>query len=387
MGRAGGGSRGGGGRSGGGSFSRSGGGGFSRSSSGRSFSRSGSGGGRSGGFGGSSFGGGVGGPGGFGGFHGAPYHHRPRPIFINPGRGRKTVIINNSGNTTYTGTNNTNPNNGQGADTTANTGTTYSAPKELTPEQKMARAERLAKEAGDAKKGSVKLFLIALVLLVIGVFLAVGTKREGFEKYNLTGTVDAGYAYDDGFTYGGGRTEEACKTFYEKTGIPLFFYTVGDYGRDASTCDTYTAELYDTLFADENHVLVAFYNDVDWWSWQYGANAAPYMGDTEINDLIDEIYLYWDDSTLSNDAVLAKGINNYLLDLTSDKGGASGLSVILCIAGLVLLVVAIYQYINYGSEAKKYEEEAKTLQAQIILSKPLETFGNQEINDLKNKYN
>ena len=409
MGRAGGGSRGGGGRSGGGSFSRSSMGGsrhssasFSRSSSGsrhtsNSFGRTSHGGSS---FGGNSFGGGYGG--GFGGFRGTPYggaSQRPRPVFINPGYGRKTVIINNSGNHTYTGTNTNNTgSNTSGPGTYTNTTTnttntagtttqqTYTAPKPLTPEQKIERAERLAKEARDSKKGSVKLFFIAAILLVLGIVISAATKRDGFEKYELKGTVDAGYAYDDGFTYNGGRTEAACKEFYETVGIPLYFYTVGEYDKDVSTCDIYTAALYDSLFDDENHVMIAYYNNVDWWSWQYGANASEYMGDSEINDLIDEIYYYWDDSSLSNDAVLAKGITSYMDELTSDEGGVSGLAVLLCIAGVIVLIVGIYQFINYGSDAKKYEEEAKKLQRELILSKPLETFGNQEVEDLKDKY-
>ena len=52
---------------------------------------------------------------------------------------------------------------------------------------------------------SVKLFFIAMVLLVFGIFMAVATKREGFQKYDLDGTINVGYAYDDGFTYGGGN--------------------------------------------------------------------------------------------------------------------------------------------------------------------------------------
>ena len=200
MGRAGGGSRGGGGRSGGGSFSRSGS-SFSRSSG--NFSRSGM---------GSSRGPSHSIP------HGRVYHHRPpRPVIIHPGYGRRTVIINNSGNTTNTGTNNT------GSYNTADTYTQQSnpAPKEITPEQKIARAERLAKEAGDNKKNSVKMLLVAGILLIIGLFVAFSTKREGFEKYNLKATVDVGYAFDDGFTYNGGRTEAACEEFYDATGIPL----------------------------------------------------------------------------------------------------------------------------------------------------------------------
>lgn len=376
MGRAGGGSRGGGG------FSRGGmGGSFSRGSmgsigrSGSSFSRNS--GGRSGG---SSFGGGFGG-----------HHHRPRPIHIHPGFGRRTVIINNSGNKTYTGTNtNTagpNTYTGTTANTTNTTQQTYTAPKEITPEQKLARAERMAKEAGDNKKGSVKLFFIAILLLAIGVFLTVAAKPKQFEKVNLKGTVDVGYAYDDGFTEGSGMTEAACYEFYQKTGIPLFFYTAKTYDGAVSSCDAYTVKLYDDLFKDENHVLIAYYDNHNWWSWEIGDDVEFAMPESEINKMLDIIIDdYWDDYSLTNDMVLAKGIADYQKELLAVKSGGNGLATGLMIAGLVMLVVAIYQFINYGSEAKKYEEEAKKLEREIILSKPLETFGNQEVEDLKNKY-
>ena len=392
MGRAGGGSRGGGGgfSRGGSSFSRSSGSSFSRSSIGRSgssFSRNS--GGRSGG---SSFGG----SGHIGGSFGGHYH-RPRPIHIHPGYGRKTVIINNSGNTTHTGTNTNNSgNNNSGPGTYANTTSqtvnstgatqTYTAPKEITPEQRLARAERMAQEAGDNKKGSVKLFLIAMLLLVVGIFLTIATKPKQFEKYNLKGTVDVGYTYDDGFTEGSGMTEAACNEFYLETGIPLYIYTVKEYDKSVSTCDNYTIGLYSGLFKDKNHVLIAYYDNVNWWSWAIGDEVEKYMSESDVNELIDEIDYYWDDYSLTNDQVIAKGIASYQERLTAVKDGGNGLAVGLIIVGLVMLVIAIYQFVNYGSDVKKYEEEAKKLQREIILSKPLETFGNQEMDDLKNKY-
>lgn len=369
MGRAGGGSRGG-----GGSFSRGGmgGGSFSRSGlGGSSFSRN-SGAGRSGG---SSFGG-------FGG-----HHHRPRPIHIHPGFGRRTVIINNSGNKTYTGTNTAGPNTYTGTtNTTENTANTTQQAYTVTPEQKLARAERMAKEAADNKKGAVKFFFVSLILLILGLVVAFGTKSEGFKKYDLSGTVDVGYTYDDGFTEGSGMTEAACYDFYQSTGIPLFFYTVKEYEKAVSTCDSYTTALYDSLFKDENHVLLAYYDNVNWWSWEIGNNVDKIMTEDDVNDLLDQVDSYWEDYSLSNDAVLAKGIAKYQDIRTSDEGGVSGLGTGLMIAGLVMLVIAIYQFINYGSDVKKYEEEAKKLEREIILSKPLETFGNQEVDDLKSKY-
>lgn len=367
MGRAGGGSRGGGGRSGGGSFSRSGGGSNFRGS--RGGGRSGLGGGFSGGFGGS--------------FGGTPSHRPsrpPRPIIITPSSRRKTVIINHAPTST-------NQTQGQQAQTT-NTAATkeYTAPKPLTPEQKINRAERLAAEAREAKKGTVKWFVAAFLLLAFGVFLSILSDDKEYEKVVLNGTVDVGYASDNGFTYNGGKTEAACENFYKQTGIPLYFYTVEEFNAPASSCDDFTKRLYDKLFQDENHVLIAYFNNVDWWSWQYGANVSVHMADNEINTLIDEIYKYWYDDSLSNDAVLAKGIESYTEYVTSSGSGTAVMIGLLFIASGVVAVVAIFSYIGKGKEEKRYEEEAKTLHTEQILSQPLETFGNQEVEDLKDKY-
>ena len=378
MGREGGGGRVSGGRSGGGSFSRSG---------LNSSSRSGGSGGRSGLGGVGGAGGGFSGrPGGFGGsssFGGGSIHPRPsrpnhsRPVIVRPGH--QTVIINNTGNTTST-----NPKAQQTTNTTQEKEYTAPTPKPLTMEQKISRAERLATEAREAKKGVVKWFVVAFLLLAFGIFLSVTSGNDEYEKAVLNGTVNVGFASDEGFTNNGGKTEEACKNFYEATGIPLYFYTVGTFNAPSSTCDDFTARLYDTLFKDENHVLIAYFDNVDYWSWCLGENAKFHMGESEVNDLIDEIYIYWQDSSLSNDAVLAKGIESYTENLTASGGVA--FAVLLIIAGIGVAIIAVFSYIGKEKDIKRYEEEAKTLRTEQILSQPLETFGNQEVEDLKDKY-
>ena len=372
MGREGGGGRVSGGRSGGGSFSRS---GLSSSS------RSGGSGGRSGlGGAGGSGGGFSGRPGGFGGpniFNSGPRPSRPnhsRPVIVRPGH--QTVIINNTGNTTST--------NQQTTQTTQEKEYTAPTPKPLTMEQKISRAERLATEAREAKKSVVKWFVVAFLLLAFGFFLSLTSGDDEYEKVVLNGTVNVGFALDEGFTNNGGKTEEACKNFYEATGIPLYFYTVGTFNAPSSTCDDFTVRLYDTLFKDENHVLIAYFDNVDYWSWCIGENVKARMGEREVNDLIDEIYLYWQDTSLSNDAVLAKGIESYTTNLTVSGGVA--FAGFLIIAGIVVGIVAVFSYIGKEKDIKRYEEEVKNLRTEQILSQPLETFGNQEVEDLKDKY-
>ena len=374
MGRAGG-SRGGGshsfgGRSGG---SRSfGGGGRSFSSGSRSFGGS---------AGRSSFGGSF-----SGGFSGGPAprphhmpHHRPvrRPVIITPGYGRRTVIINNNGNSSTTSSTES---------TSKNTTTTYeyTAPKPLTPEQKITRANRLKQEAKEAQKGTIKLILVAILIFVFGV-LALGSasKKDKFEKINLSGTGNIGYATNeiDGVS-GIKKTEAACESFYDEVGVPLYFYTEEYYTGDDVVA--YAAELYDILFTDENHLLMLYCDNQDIWSWCSGGNV-PGMVNAEA--LLDKIEVYWYDYSLSYDEVLAKGVAAYQRSLTSsDADGATVFSVLLFLAGGIVLIVAVCTYIGKGKEVERYEEEVKNLEREIILSKPLETFGNQEVEDLKDKY-
>ncbi len=371
MGRAGGGGRGGG-RSGGGSFSRSGlgGGGFSRSGG---SSRSSSGG---------SFGGGGFGFG--GGFGRTP---RPRTVFIPPifGSGR-TVVINNGGNSAGNG-NPTGSGNPAGNRTSEeNHKSQPIVPKPLTPEQKINRTEQLAKEAGDRKKGAVRLMLIAAIVAAVGIFFFVSAKGKSYEKTVLDGTKYAGYVTDQDFLKTTHRTEAALEEFYQKTGLPLYLYTIGDYGSSASTCDAYAKELYSRLFSDENHILLLYCDNVDYWAWWLGEKAAPHFSDKEINDLIDEIYKYWYDDSYTNDEVMAKGIQSYTEVATSVGSSAKMFAVIILLVGGVLFVAAVLSYISKSGVEKRYKEEASALRTEQMLSKPLDTFGDEEIENLKDKY-
>ncbi len=384
-GRSGGGSRGGGGRSFGGS----------RSSGSRSFGGSSRGRGSSGSFGGS--------------FGGSSHHHHHHSSGYGSGflhgmmmgsmnnRRRGTVIINNGGsNTGYnnsgnngSGNNNNSYNNGNSTYTSqykTNKAAADAYATANTPEKKIERAENNAKRAREEKRSAVKLFFVALVILLLGAFFQMQTKApEEFQKYNLSGTVHAGYATDEvngsGSTY---NTEKACEEFYETVGIPVYFYTVDYY--DGNDYEDRVAEMYDELFRDENHVLLVYFNDADYWAWCTGSAANSVMNNDDINDLLDEIYEYWYDYSLSIDEVIAKGVENYQGKLTERNENSGSAAVLLIIGGIVTGVVAGAKFVSNGKDAKKYEEEAKKLRTDLILSKPLETFGSKEVEDLKNKY-
>lgn len=256
----------------------------------------------------------------------------------------------------------------------------------LTPEQKINRAERLAKEAGDGKKGAMKWMAVAAIIVAIGIFFLSLAKDDAYKKVELSGTKNVGYVTDKDFLGTTHKTEAAIKEFYQKTGLPLYLYTIGRYGKSSSTCDAYAKELYSSLFSDENHILLLYCDDVDYWSWWLGEKASPHFSDDDINDLIDEIYKNWYDNSYSNDEVMAVGIKAYTEQLTSSGSGTNAFAMLLFLVGGVIFIGAIFSYISKSGAEKRYTEEASTLRTEQMLSKPLETFGNVEIENLKDKY-
>lgn len=260
-------------------------------------------------------------------------------------------------------------------------------PQPLTPEQKINRAERLAKEAGDSKKSAFTWMFIAAIIIVIGIFFLVFSRSNTYKKAELNNAKDTGYVKDDGFLGSTHNTKEAVGDFYKKTGIPLYIYTMGQYvgSKDLSE---YVEVLYDELFSDEDHVLILYCNNPHGWEYSSGAKAKYFFSDGEFNNLIDQIDksadLYGNTSTY--DEIMAKGIESYTKQLTSSGSNSKRFAVIILFVGGVIFIGAIFSYISKSGEEKRYMEEASTLRTEQMLSKPLETFGNREIENLKDKY-
>lgn len=199
-------------------------------------------------------GGGFGGPIGPAGPGPRPPRPPKRPLFITPGFQKKVVIINNNGGATNTANTNTQNNGTKDSAATQE----YAQPNTPTLEQRIHRAERLASEARESKKGAAKFLLVALILLVLGAFLGIKANHTtGFEPYSFSQTINAGYATDEMNGASGVKyTKEACEEFYEKTGIPLYFYIAKENTGSDEVAEA--SRLYDTLFQDETLIPCLF---------------------------------------------------------------------------------------------------------------------------------
>lgn len=246
--------------------------------------------------------------------------------------------------------------------------------------------ENEIKELQHRQRKCLQMVVFAIILTLIA-FVIKKIANRPFEKTELKGTESVGFIKDDGFLKGSYKTEEALAEFYKETGIPLFLYTIANYPSDSSTCDAYAEGLYDTLFTDENHALLVYYDNVDWWSWVAGNAVASRMTDKTFNSLVDAFYFYWEQN-ITNDEVFAKGITNFVGDFTGKnllRTGEIWSAVLWIVAGGMLLYGCIFYLID-TRKIKDAREVLEHLEVERVLSTPLEKFDDSGLTDLKKKY-
>lgn len=173
--------------------------------------------------------------------------------------------------------------------------------------------ENKIQESQHKKRKCLQMIVFAIIL-TLAAFIIKGLANCSFEKVELKGAVSVGFLKDNGFLKGSCKTEEALEKFYKETGIPLFLYIIVSYPADSSTYNVYTEELYDTLFADENHALFVYYANADQWGWVAGNAVENRMTSKTFNSLVDAFYFYW--KGIMNDEVFAKGIKSFIEDFT-----------------------------------------------------------------------
>ncbi len=246
--------------------------------------------------------------------------------------------------------------------------------------------EKEIKELQQGQRKCLRVVVIAITL-ILTAFVIKGITNRSFEKAELKGTASVGFIKDDGFLNGSHRTEKALEEFYKETGVPLFLYTIASYPADSSTCDTYAEELYDTLFTDENHALLVYYDNVDWWSWVAGNAVASRMTDKTFNSLVDAFYFYWEQD-ITNDEVFAKGLTSFVGDYTGKnllRAGKLWSAVLWVVAVGMLLYGGIFYFLD-TRKIKDKREALEHLEVERVLNIPLEKFDDSGLTDLKEKY-
>lgn len=234
---------------------------------------------------------------------------------------------------------------------------------------------------------------VALMVFILGVsngFLSSaggGISRSTVEREKLPADAvhETAYFTDEGNWFGNAkRLEAGMKAFYKETGVQPYLYLLPN--GTTTSVDELTRkaeELYPQLFKDEGHFLLVFCDD-DRGSYNcgytVGSQAKTVMDQEAIGILADYLDRYYNDRSISEEEVFSE---------TFEKTGERIMTVtkspivpiIICIA---VIVVAVVIFVTLKQRRLQREREQK--RAEEILKTPLEKFGDQEVEDLAEKY-
>lgn len=192
------------------------------------------------------------------------------------------------------------------------------------------------------------------------------------------------YTDEGGWFSNRSQLESGMRQFYQETGVQPYLYLLPNGSVTSTTELTAMAEeLYPQLFTDEGHFLLVFCdNGAGSYNCGYtvGSQAKTVMDDEAIAILADYLDRYYNDYSISEEEIFSKAFadtGERIMTVTK-----SPLPVIAVCAAVV--VVAVLIFITLKKRREQREREQK--RAEEILKTPLEKFGDQEIEDLADKY-
>ena len=344
---------------------------------GRSFG-GGGGGGFGGGFGGGGFGGGFSGPGGggrsFGGFGGGRSHGGPAFGGLSHGGGMGSFLGGMMFANLMRG------NRGSGG---------------------MPPAGPDGPNGGNQNNGGCAagcgLFVAAIVLIVmLSLFLNIGScsatstsidaSTVEREPLPASATVETAYYADEdgGWIHNASALERGMSRFYEETGVQPYLLIMPN-GSTTSTQELQATaeEAYGRLFEDEGHFILVFCDDGKGsynCGYFMGAQARSVMDDEAVEILSQYLARYYFDTSLSEEEVFSDTFAD-TADRIMEVTPSPVVPVAICIAVVVVTGVVLV-IVRKRMQAKR--EEAERMEK--ILSTPLDKFGDQDVEDLADKY-
>ncbi len=241
---------------------------------------------------------------------------------------------------------------------------------------------------------SVGIVLVFIVFLFV-LFQTIGGGGSGNSITKSTvereplpagAVVETDYYTDElGWITNSSALTQGMKEFYERTGVQPYLYLVdsidGDRSLTTQQLSDYSETLYDSLFEDEAHFLLVFHEYGNSYNCGYtvGAQAKAIMDDEAITILADYLDQYYY-SDLNDEEFFSTTFAKTAERIMSVT--RSPLPIILIVVGVIVVVILLFYWWK-AAKAQKNKEDEKLKE---ILETPLETFEDQELEDLEEKY-
>lgn len=221
-------------------------------------------------------------------------------------------------------------------------------------------------------------------------------KREPMSTANTTYNNDW-YTDELGWFERGGRTLiNGLESFYKKTGVQPYVYLYRDDGehvyQNPDKMEAVANELYNYIFGhDEGHLLFVYFacpgDSPDVMDGDYifiCGNQTTVVMDEEAKQILDSRFKYhYDDLSLSVDELFAKTFKDAGKSIMA---GPIHMRYVVIIVVAIIAVVVVVALLFKWWKAKKAQKNKEAEDLEKILNTPLETFGNKEVDDLKDKY-
>ena len=181
--------------------------------------------------------------------------------------------------------------------------------------------------------------------------------------------------------------ETGLRAFADETGVMPYVYILPN-GYTTSTSElTRTAEeVYQDNFDDEGHFVLVFCdNGHGGYNCGYcvGSAARSIMDDEAVSVLAKNLDDAYANQSLSEEEIFSEAFSETAAEIMADPAEAQRPLVI----GAIMLGVFVVAMILLGAHKTREEKrQAEQKRLDDLLNQPLETFGDQELDDLEKKY-
>lgn len=233
---------------------------------------------------------------------------------------------------------------------------------------------------------------VIVLLVLVWIFTWVMSGSGGMqkstyarEKLPSSAVTETGYYTDqDGWFSNRSELESGMREFYRLTGVQPYLYLLPN-GSVTSTVEltAMAEELYSQLFTDEGHFLLVFCDDGGGsynCGYTAGLQAKTVMDDEAVAILADYLDRYYNDYSISEEEIFSNTFaqtGERIMTVTKSPLPVVAVSV-------TVVVVAALVFITLKKRREQREREQK--RAEEILKTPLEKFGDQDVEDLAEKY-
>lgn len=204
-----------------------------------------------------------------------------------------------------------------------------------------------------------------------------------------SGAVTETEYYTDEVNWIGNHTQmvDGLRYFYDETGVQPHVHITdninGSTNPSMEDIEAYANDLYDTLFEDEAHLLLVFFEPVpnDYMTYYVTGSQARSVIDAEAGDiLLDYLDRNYTNTGFTDEEYFSESFReaaDRIMEVTT-----SPWIPVLIIFGVLAGLFLLFKW--WSKKQANKEREAK--RTEEMLSRPIETFGSSEADDLTKKY-